>query len=74
MKKNPIPHLSPPLQKKYMMLNSLPTPRIYIDLSIFRAGPKKNYVISGRKILLMTIPLDASGLDFRAWAGRPHIL
>jgi hypothetical protein len=32
----------------------------------FSGRPKKIYVILGRKILPMTIPLDASGLNFRA--------
>jgi hypothetical protein len=46
-----------------------------IDLSIFRAGPgsgraEKISIISGRKkILPMTIPLDVSGLNFRAGLG-----
>jgi hypothetical protein len=45
-----------------------------LDLSIFRAGPgssraEKISVISGRKILPMTIPLHVSGLNFRAGLG-----
>jgi hypothetical protein len=52
-----------------------------VDLSIFRAGLKKIMLFRVEKILLMTIPLDAAGLNFRAGlrsglglAGRPHIL
>jgi hypothetical protein len=46
---------------------------LVLDPSIFRARPSsdraKIYVISGRKILPMTIPLDASGLNFRVGPG-----
>jgi hypothetical protein len=52
-----------------------------VDLSIFRAGLKKIMLFRVEKILLMTIPLDAAGLNFRAGlrsglglAGRPRIL
>jgi hypothetical protein len=38
-----------------------------LDLSIFRAGLKKFLLFRAEKILPMTIPLDASGLNF--WAG-----
>jgi hypothetical protein len=61
--------------------------RSYNRLSIFRVEPgsgqaAKNFCYFGpKKILPMTIPLDASGLNFRVglgrvrtWAGHPHIL
>jgi hypothetical protein len=40
-----------------------------VDLSIFRVGPKKFLLFWDEKILPMTIPLDASGLNFRARLG-----
>jgi hypothetical protein len=36
----------------------------------FSGRTQKNYVISGQKILPMTIPLGASGLNFRAGLGQ----
>jgi hypothetical protein len=54
-----------------------------VDLSIFRVRPDRVGLLLFRaeKILPMTIPLDVSGLNFRAgsnqapaWAGRPRIL
>jgi hypothetical protein len=38
---------------------------VKVDLSIYRAEPKKILFFRAEKILPMTIPLDASGLNFR---------
>jgi hypothetical protein len=40
-----------------------------VEVSIFRAGPKKFLLFQAEKILPMAIPLDMSGLNFRAGLG-----